>query len=217
MAIIHKFKKLDTLYNEEKFILSALNLAFIGYLTKNKINVNENYYLWPDGIVAKLFGFNEKIPGRKLISEIKLNSKKIRNVVILGNKSNKVKHFIEKKFKRKILHINLPFADTSKILKKIPSINRNNLYIITLPTPKQEIIATYISKKNKFFKLICIGGGLEIAAGDVKPCPKILEKIGAEFIWRLRTDFFRRLSRLLETFIFFIIFWFTKKKRKLFF
>ena len=55
MSIIHKFKKLDTLYNKDTFILSALNLAFIGYLTKNKIVINENYYLWPDGIISMLF------------------------------------------------------------------------------------------------------------------------------------------------------------------
>ena len=111
----------------------------------------------------------------------------------------------------------MPIGDTSEIIKKLPKIYEDNLYIITLPTPKQEIIASHISKKKKFFKLICIGGGLEIAAGDVKPCPVLLEKIGAEFIWRLRTDFFRRLIRLLETMVLFVAFWFSKNKKKLFF
>ena len=54
MPIIHKFTNLDTLYNNDKFILYALNLAFIGYFSKNKIKLNENFYLWPDGITAKL-------------------------------------------------------------------------------------------------------------------------------------------------------------------
>ena len=217
MSIIHKFKKLDTLYNKDTFILSALNLAFIGYLTKNKIVINENYYLWPDGIISMLFGFDKKIPGRTLINEIQLDLKKIKQIVLLGNTSKNIEIFIEKKFKIKLIHFSLPIGDTSEIIKKLPKIYEDNLYIITLPTPKQEIIASHISKKNKFFKLICIGGGLEIAAGDVKLAPVLLEKIGAEFIWRLRTDFFRRLIRLLETMVLFVAFWFSKNKRKLFF
>ena len=44
MSIIHKFNNLDTLYNNDKFILSALNLAFVGYFTKNKIQINNHYY-----------------------------------------------------------------------------------------------------------------------------------------------------------------------------
>ena len=217
MPIIHKFTNLDTLYNNDKFILSALNLAFIGYFSKNKIKLNENFYLWPDGITAKLFGFKEKIPGRKLIGNIKLNLENIENVVLLGNSSNNINNFLEYKFKKKIINVNLPISDTSELIQKLPKIIKENLYIVTLPTPKQEIIAAHISKNNKFFKVICIGGGLEIASGDIEPCPAIFEKLGLESLWRLRTDFIRRLIRLGETFIFFCIFWFSKKKKELIF
>ena len=101
-------KKLDTLYNKDTFILSALNLAFIGYLTKNKIVINENYYLWPDGIISMLFGFDKKIPGRTLINEIQLDLKKIKQIVLLGNTSKNIEIFIEKKFKIKPIHFSLP-------------------------------------------------------------------------------------------------------------
>ena len=182
MTIIHKFNNLNTLYKCDRFVLSALNLAFIGFLTKNKINVNKDYYLWPDGIISKFFGYKKKIPGRVLIKKINLKLNKVRHVVILGNSSIKINKFLKKKFKKKVVHIQLPNSEVKEIIKKIPKINRNDLYIITLPTPKQEIIATHISNNFKFFKIICIGGGLQIAVGDIKSCPRLLENLGLEFL-----------------------------------
>ena len=86
--------------------------------------------------------------------------------------------------------------------------------MITLPTPKQEMLSNEIIKKNKYYKIICIGGGLNIATGEVKSCPAFISKIGLEFIWRLRTDTFRRISRLLSTFTIFIFYLFIGKLKK---
>ena len=52
-------------------------------------------------------------------------------------------------------------------------------------------------KTNKDFKIICIGASVAIASGDEKPVPARLKNY--EFLWRLKTDFFRRLKRILET------------------
>jgi UDP-N-acetyl-D-mannosaminuronic acid transferase (WecB/TagA/CpsF family) len=71
-----------------------------------------------------------------------------------------------------------------------------------LPTPKQEQLAYNLAQKNKFFKIICIGGSIAIASGEEKPVPKFLQDY--EFLWRLKSDFFRRLIRLFESFIFYI-------------
>ena len=65
----------------------------------------------------------------------------------------------------------------------------------------QEIIAQHISKKNKYFKVICIGGGLNIACKEENPCPIFLYKIGMESFWRLRYQTRRRLARLILTFL----------------
>ena len=61
------------------------------------------------------------------------------------------------------------------------------------------MLALEISKINNYFKIICIGGGLGIAAGDIKMCPKIIQNLGLEFLWRLNTDTSRRLKRLFFT------------------
>ena len=74
---------------------------------------------------------------------------------------------------------------------------------MTLPTPKQELIANYIADTNKKFKIICIGGSIAIAAGDEKVVPNFLYSL--EFLWRLRYETKRRVSRLFTSFIYYII------------
>ena len=73
-----------------------------------------------------------------------------------------------------------------------------------MPTPKQEHLAELIAKHNKFFKILCIGGALEMASGEDMPVPDYLDNFGLEFLWRLRKETFRRLKRLIVTAIYFL-------------
>ena len=193
------------------FILSALNLAFIGYLHAKKIKPNKNFITWPDGIYALKHGCKVKIPGRTLIKKLKINNK-IKKIIVLGNCSKKELLFLKLNFKLDVINFKLKFGDFNAIIKSLPIIKKNYLYILTLPTPLQEQVALYISKKFKDFKIICIGGGLKMAAGLEKDCPRFLYKLGLEFIWRLRGDTRRRVFRLLYTFIMYNLFLIKNKK-----
>ena len=44
-------------------------------------------------------------------------------------------------------------------------INKDEIILTTLPTPKQEQLAEYLTKKNKHYKIICIGGSINIVSG----------------------------------------------------
>ncbi len=178
------------------FILSGMNLAFLGYFANNEVYPNKFLYHWPDGIWTKNLININKIPGRELIEKIKLG-KDINKILILGNMSQNSKKFLENKFKIKIHHQNLPFGNINKIIKTKIKLLKNSLTLITLPTPKQEKLAYHLMKTNKDFKIICIGASVAIASGDEKPVPARLKNY--EFLWRLKTDFFRRLKRILET------------------
>jgi N-acetylglucosaminyldiphosphoundecaprenol N-acetyl-beta-D-mannosaminyltransferase len=184
---------------KKKFILSAFNLASYAYIFQNKINISEDCYFWQDGVFSKFF-FKKfvKFPGRKLIANLKI-SKNIKSIVVVGNLSSKARFFLEKKYKVPIKHKELPFGNIKKILKHVPKTRSSELILTTLPTPKQEILANFILKKNKNSKIICIGGGLAIAAKDEKPCPIFLDKFYLEFLWRLQYQTKRRLIRLIET------------------
>ena len=100
-----------------------------------------------------------------------------------------------------------------KITKNLKyKIDKNELIFITLPTPKQEQVARFLKNKNIYFKIICIGGSINIASGDEKEVPRFISKL--EFLWRLRYDSIRRLNRLIYTFSHYLIATFITKKFK---
>ena len=184
---------------KKKFILSGFNLACYAYFFAGRIKINKNYYFWQDGLFAKFFIKKyKKLPGRKLISNLKI-PKNIKSILVIGNLTAKARFYLENKFTVPIKHKQLPYGEIKKILMYIPKIHSYDLVLITIPTPKQEIIANAIIKQNKFYKIICIGGGLSIAAGEEAPCPKFLEEIYLEFLWRLKYQTIRRLIRLIQT------------------
>ena len=191
-------KKIDAIINKKKsFIFSAFNLAFFSNIYSGRLKLRKYTVLWSDGIFCKFFNKNiKKIPGSQLIDRIKLNNK-YKSIHIIGNTDAKVTSFIKKKFSSQIIDFTpLPFKNIKEICKKIPKIKKNSLVLITLPTPKQEIIGEEIFKKNAMSKIICIGGGLRIASGSEKKCPSFMYNMGLEFLWRLNSDTSRRVKRL---------------------
>ncbi len=192
-------------YSDQNFILSALNLAFLGSFVEKRIVIDKNLICWPDGIMTKLI-FNEKInkiPGRRIIQKIKFkkNEKKIQ---IIGNLTVKNREYLEKKFPGKIIkNIPLPYDTDENLKKLLKNKVSNGIIFLTLPTPKQENIAIYLSKILKNFKIYCIGGAINMLSGEEDPVPKIFEE-NLEFLWRLKFDTKRRLKRLLTNSLYLI-------------
>ena len=197
--LIDNFNKIPF---KKNFILSAMNLAFLGYFAAGKLNPHKNLYHWVDGIWAEKYTNLKKKPGRDLLRQLKI-PKAIKKILIIGNISERSQKYLTKKFKINVLNAKLPYGPI-EVLKKIKiKIPNDTLTLITLPTPKQEQIAFNLSKYNKNYQIICIGASLAIVSGEEKEVPSILKSY--EFLWRLRTDTIRRLIRLLET-----IFYYTK-------
>jgi N-acetylglucosaminyldiphosphoundecaprenol N-acetyl-beta-D-mannosaminyltransferase len=199
---------------KKKFILSAFNLSCYAYIFQNKINISEDIYFWQDGVISKFFFKKfKKLPGRNLIANLKI-PKNIKSIFVIGNLKSTTRFFLERKYKVPIKHMELPFGNIKKILKHAPKTHSSELILITLPTPKQEIMADYIFKKNINTKIICIGGGLAIASKDEKPCPKFMEIFYLEFLWRLQYQTKRRSIRLVHTlYLFFKSIFFLFHKR----
>ena len=75
-------KDVNKLVNSNKnFILSALNLAFLGSFVRGNIFIYKNLYFWPDGylplLINKKINKVNKVAGRNLLRNLKL--KKIKN------------------------------------------------------------------------------------------------------------------------------------------
>jgi glycosyltransferase involved in cell wall biosynthesis len=202
-------KKLD--FNKN-FIYSGMNLAFLGAYASNKIKKNKYLVNWPDGIYSKkISGLNIKIPGREILRSIKI-PKIIKKITVMGNLSNNSYNFLEKLFNKKIINIKLPYGNIKSIIKSIHNykISNHELIFLTIPTPKQEMLASSLAEKNKHFKIICIGGSINIASGDEKEVPKILYRF--EFLWRLRYDTLRRIIRIITNYYQYLIGKFITKK-----
>jgi glycosyltransferase involved in cell wall biosynthesis len=184
------------------FILSALNLAFLGYYEKGLIKNNNYLVNWPDGVFSKYLNFNiKKIPGRKILDQIKI-PKNITRFVILGNLHDKSKKFLERKYHKNIHNIPLIYDNALNIFKKLKyKYSQKDLVLITLPTPKQEELASLILKKNSNAKIICIGASIAIQSGVEKKVPNFMSDF--EFLWRLRYETNRRIQRLLSSFYYF--------------
>jgi exopolysaccharide biosynthesis WecB/TagA/CpsF family protein len=186
----------------KKFILSAFNIAFIGSLMQRKISLQKNLFFWPDGISINFFQKKikiKKMPGRYLIENFVLPNY-INDIVIIGNLSKLSKIYISKKFiNKKISHINLPYSIPYNLYNLLPKFKSNQLILLTISTPKQELLAEFIYDNNEFCKIICIGGALEMLSGNEKKVPDFLYEKNLEFLWRLRYDTMRRLRRLFVT------------------
>jgi exopolysaccharide biosynthesis WecB/TagA/CpsF family protein len=217
--INHQFKiikNLEKIPKFKNFILVAINLAFLGYWIKlKKFNIS-NILFWPDGIFSKFIKTDiKKIPGRDIIKKITIPNY-VKKILVLGNLDNNGKYYLKKKFKDKIIkHTKLPYENIENLYKYLPKIKKDELILITLPTPKQELLAIELAKRNMNYKIICIGGSLNIVSGTEPVTPNILYKYNLEFIWRLRFDTIRRTIRLVETLVYFTIGIFTKSYNKI--
>jgi len=189
---------------KKNFVLSGLNLAFLGYFSAKKIKLYKNLIHWPDGLFKNIF-FSvkvKKIPGRTLVKEI-IIPKFIKKIIIAGKCSEISKKYLNIKFKDIAKeYIDLPYASAEEIEKFIPNTNENELLFLTLPTPKQEQVAEFLVKRAEYYKIICIGAGIEMASGNERSIPEYMENFGLEAIYRLRSDTFRRIKRLVLTSIF---------------
>ncbi len=197
---IKLINSINSVNQNNNFVISGLNLAFLGFFSNKQIIINNNLYLWPDGYFKKKF-FDKKIrkkPGRDLIKEFILDKNIFKRVVVLGNLDESGLNYLKDKFINiEIKHVSLPYGEIKDFVDFIPIFNKTDLIITTLPTPKQEILSNYISLTQENYKIICIGGAINMLSGTEKPVPKLIENIiFGEALWRLQFDSKRRLVRL---------------------
>jgi exopolysaccharide biosynthesis WecB/TagA/CpsF family protein len=188
----------------KNFVLSALNLAYLGYFGVAKVRQYKNLYHWPDGYYSKKIYPNiKKIPGRVLIKKIK-NHRNIKGIHVVGNLNPINRKYLNEKFvNKKIRNTSLPILNDNEIKKYVPKLKKGELVLITLPTPKQEIMAEYLVEINKNFRIICIGASLNLISNFEKPVPTFLYKLNLEWLWRLKTDPKRRIIRIIQSYFYY--------------
>lgn len=210
-------KDAESIPYKKNFVLSGLNLAFLGYWSEKKINLYENLVHWPDGLFKNIIFSKDikKIPGRTLVKQMKIE-KEIKNLIVAGNCSETSKKYLDIKFKNvRKTYIPLPFGKSEDLAEFIPEMKNDDLLFLTLPTPKQEQVAEILVSKFEHYRVICIGAGIEMASGNEKAVPEYLENYGFEAIYRLKTDTIRRIRRLTESLFFLLKAVISKKLSKI--
>jgi glycosyltransferase involved in cell wall biosynthesis len=205
----------NTIPYKKNFILSGLNMAFLGSFVQQKLFLHQNLFHWIDGYLGSLLINQkyEKLAGRNLLRNLKIPLF-IKRIIFVGNISKKGLKIMEKILLKKIVHVKVPYASPYEIYKHLPIIKKNDLVFLLFSTPKQEQVAQYLLQFNIYCKVICIGGAVNILTKQESEVPRLLDRINLEWLWRLHKDSLRRFIRLLETAFFYNIYKFHLKSIK---
>jgi len=142
--------------------------------------------------------------GKKLKQEIngveliyKLNQKsKIKNqkLFLLGGTEDVVKKTAEK-LGDSVIGFEHGYRDLDKVVEKI-NLAKPEILLVGLGSPEQEkFIYNHLSKMPSVKLAIGVGGAFDFISGQVKRAPKIIQKIGMEWLWRLILEP-RRVKRI---------------------
>jgi hypothetical protein len=187
--------------NTSGHIFVALNLYYLGIII-NKNLPHGLFTFWCDGIFGKLFLFIKGITTNKYrgvdLTKDLLNLYRNKKIVILGSVDlEEISKFnINIVYNNKLLNFDINNYELSS-----NKIDQCDAIFITLPSPMQEELASKIFlnyKKN----IYCIGGAINMLTNPKLNSPEIINKMGMEFLFRLRSDFNRRLIRLIKSFYF---------------
>ena len=188
-------------FKDRGLILSALNLFMLGFLEEYP-QFPRHAHFWCDGILGAFFMRvkgkpTSKFAGvfllRKLISYHRGD-----NVSVFGSMTDSARSLLDAHSLAVIEHYAL-LEVTNHDLEKGNYEISTGIVFITLPSPKQEILALNLIEKYPHLKVYCIGGALNMLACPDLDCPAILRVLGFEFLFRLRTDTKRRLIRLFQS------------------
>ena len=131
----------------------------------------------------------ERVSGSDLFWEIVHRAYEMdKSVFLLGGKKGvalKVKEKLEQKFKGiKIAGAYAGYPEERGLVERINQTNPDILFVAWGQPKQEKWIAKNLTKLNaKVF--IGIGGTFDFVVGKVKRAPKIFQKLGIEWLWRL--------------------------------
>ena len=216
-------------FPNRNIVVVTPNLNHLSLLSKNHVLRNEylqSDYLLPDGMpLVILSRWIHRGQFRKLSRFTGVESTEVvlsnaKDVYIIGS-SNEIVSKIEVLYKKqnnsKIkLEASFEIVDENQLESFAASLS-SKLHLspakdvlVCLGFPKQEKLALLLSKyeyqqpKNFF----CVGGSLDMLSGTFPRAPIFLQKIGAEWLWRLSLDFRSLFPRYRSDFLFLVKFTF---------
>jgi N-acetylglucosaminyldiphosphoundecaprenol N-acetyl-beta-D-mannosaminyltransferase len=141
-------------------------------------------------LMARLMGkkLKQNIYGVELIYGINQKSKiKNQKLFLFGGREDVVKKTAEQ-LGDSVVDYEHGYQDEKKVVDKI-NLVKPDILLVGLGSPKQEKFIYENLKKMPSVKLaIGVGGAFDFISGHVKRAPRILQKIGLEWLWRLALE-----------------------------
>lgn len=209
----HKSCKIVTAPNVEIIMRAQKDEEFFSILNLSELATPDSIGV-TIGIKKQGKQLKERIPGQAYFRKVfELAEEKKWTIYILGGKEDVIKNAC-KKLQIKYPNSNIigyhnGYFDEQEERKIIEQINllEPNVLFVALGAPKQE---KWIAKNKEKLKvdIACTQGGtLDYESGNIKRAPKVIQKIGIEWLWRLILQPKRIIRmRVLPIYLFKIIF-----------
>lgn len=215
--------------NKSCKIVVAPNTEFIMQAQKDEEFFNilkKADFATPDSVGVMLGGklqnkpFKERIPGQAYFREVfRMAELEGWTIYLLGGKGDvpiKAKEKLEKDFpKAKIVGVHEGFFEENSEEEVIEEINKlkPNVLFVAMGAPRQEKWIYKNKEKLKVDVATGQGGTFDYEAGKIKRAPKIIQKIGLEWLWRLVIQP-SRIVRMMVLPVYFLKILFKKDKSK---
>lgn len=176
---IRQIKGFVVLPYSEFMVRAQKNKKFKDILNKADFCLCESRGLW---IMARFVSkkLKEPINGIELIYNLSQKSK----IFLFGGTQDVVKKTAEK-LGNCVIGYEHGFQDYNLVIEKINSV-KPEILLVALGSPKQEEFIYENLKKIPSVKLaIGVGGAFDFISKHIKRAPKILQKNGMEWLWRL--------------------------------
>lgn len=189
----------DTIIEDKKAFIVAINPEKV-IKAQNDKNleklINSADIKIPDGsgivIASKLKKgeIKERVTGIDLMKEIcKLSGRKSYRIFLLGAKPGVAKRASEVLINSidniQIVGVHDGYFEMDKEIVKLINDSKANIVFVALGSPKQEnFIKNNMDKINSNI-FMGVGGSFDVICGDINRAPVFMQKIGAEWLYRL--------------------------------
>lgn len=195
-------KALDLMKNKSSAYVVTPNPEIVMLCKDNSVlseAVNSATMVLPDGIGivkgAKILGtpLKQKIPGIDFAQELfSIMAKRGMTVFLLGAKPG-VAELAEKNLMRRFNGLKIVgtndgyFKEDGPIIDKINAVSPD-LLLVCLGAPKQELWMKDNAELMNVGLMAGLGGSLDVFAGVVERAPERWQKLGLEWLYRLKED-----------------------------
>jgi N-acetylglucosaminyldiphosphoundecaprenol N-acetyl-beta-D-mannosaminyltransferase len=168
---------------------------------------------WPIAVAAKNASKLKitRVTGSDLLPELFSQlTKEVRIGIIGGNNESLIRKSLETRFPE----LNIQIVDTSqwtnsvydiRRLRELVQYNALSIVLLCLGHPKQELLAkelkNYDWAGSRPDWIMCVGATIDFLTGEQKRAPKVFQKIGFEWFFRLVTNPKRFAQRYLKAVI----------------